>query len=233
MFRAAGAERVAYTPIVGSGPNATILHYRRNDRRMEDGDLVLVDAGAEYSYYAADVTRTFPVSGKFTRPQRDVYSLVLDAQLAAIDAIRPGATIDGIHQVALRAVTEGLRRLGLIEGSVEQLVTDEAYKPFFPHPTSHWLGMDVHDAGAYYVSGQSRSLEPGMVISRARRLRRAGRHGRPATLLGDRRADRGRRPRDRDRPRGPHARHPEERRRPGSLTHRGPTGLRAPGPLLR
>jgi len=164
-FRAAGSERPAYSPIVGSGPNATILHYRKNGRRMEDGDLLLIDAGAEVDYYACDVTRTFPISGKFTPPQRDVYEIVLEAQLAAIEAVRPGATIDEIHAIAVRRVTEGLVRVGLLEGAVDDLIEKNAFRAYFMHRTSHWLGMDVHDVGAYHVSGKPRPLEPGMVLT--------------------------------------------------------------------
>ena len=164
-FRTAGAERHAYSPIVGSGPNATVLHYRKNDRRMRDGELLLIDAGAEVDYYACDVTRTLPISGKFTAPQRDLYELVLGAQLAAIDAVRPGATVDGVHAVAVRTITAGLVRLGLLEGAVETLIENNAYRAFYMHRTSHWLGMDVHDVGAYFVDGKSRELASGMVLT--------------------------------------------------------------------
>lgn len=165
VFRSRGAERPAYLPIVGSGPNATILHHRRNDRLMEDGDLVLIDAGAEVGYYASDVTRTFPVSGRFTEPQRAIYDVVLDAQSAAIDAVRPGALLEDVHAAALRVITAGLVRLGILAGELEQLLKDAAYKPFYMHRTSHWLGMDVHDVGAYHFDGVSRPLEPGMVLT--------------------------------------------------------------------
>jgi Xaa-Pro aminopeptidase len=164
-FRRGGAERHAYPPIVGSGPNATILHYRKNDRRMQDGDLLLVDAGSEYDYYASDVTRTFPVSGTFTAAQRAVYQVVLDAQLSAISAARPGATVDDVHAVACRALTSGLIELGVIEGPLDKAMEEERYKPWYMHRTSHWLGMDVHDVGAYYLAGKPRALLPGMVIT--------------------------------------------------------------------
>ncbi len=164
-FRRAGSERQAYPPIVGSGPNATILHYRKNDRRMADGDLLLVDAGCEYDYYASDVTRTFPVSGRFSPEQRAVYDVVLAAQTAAIDAVRPGATLDEVHRVALAVLAEGLIDLGVVEGSVDRVLADELYKPWYMHRTSHWLGMDVHDVGAYHEAGKPRSLEPGMVLT--------------------------------------------------------------------
>jgi len=165
VMRSRGAERVAYESIVGSGPNATILHYRKNARRMEEGDLLLVDAGAELDYYAADVTRTFPISGRFTEPQRRLYQIVLDAQLAAIEAVRPGATLPQIHDVAARVITAGLVEFSLLEGDVDALLEDGAHKRFYMHRTSHWLGMDVHDVGAYTAGGEARPLEPGFVLT--------------------------------------------------------------------
>jgi Xaa-Pro aminopeptidase len=164
-FLREGAERVAYEPIVASGPNATVLHYVTNRRQMADGDLVLIDAGCEYGYYAADITRTFPVNGRFTAPQREIYEVVLDAQRAVIEASRPGASIDGLHDISLRRLVDGMLRLGLLEGAYDEIVEQERHKRFFMHRTSHWLGMDVHDVGAYYVDGKSRPLEPGMVIT--------------------------------------------------------------------
>jgi Xaa-Pro aminopeptidase len=164
-FRRGGAERHAYAPIVGSGPNATILHYHKNDRRMLDGDLLLVDAGSEYEYYASDVTRTFPVSGRFTPPQRAIYELVLRSELLAIDATRAGATLDDVHGVAVRVLVEGLIELGIISGPLEQALAEERHKPWYMHRTSHWLGMDVHDVGTYYVGGKPRPLAPGMVLT--------------------------------------------------------------------
>jgi Xaa-Pro aminopeptidase len=165
VFRAAGSERPAYGPIVGSGPNATILHHRKNDRRMNDGELLLIDAGAEHGYYASDVTRTFPVNGRFSEAQRAIYDVVLRAQLAVIDAIRPGATLDEAHDIAVRETTAGLVDLGLVEGPLEDAIRGERYKPFFMHRTSHWLGMDVHDVGTYYEHGAPRKLAPGMVLT--------------------------------------------------------------------
>jgi Xaa-Pro aminopeptidase len=165
VFRAAGCERPAYGPIVGSGPNATILHHRRNDRRMQDGDLLLIDAGCELEYYACDVTRTFPVNGHFTDAQRAIYVVVLEAQLACIDAVHPGATMEAVHAIAIRELTEGLVELGLVEGPVEDAIADERYKPFYMHRTSHWLGMDVHDVGLYYRQGEPVAFEPGMVLT--------------------------------------------------------------------
>jgi Xaa-Pro aminopeptidase len=164
-FHAGGAERCAYAPIVGSGPNATVLHYRKNNRRMQDGDLLLIDAGCEYGYYACDVTRTFPISGSFTRPQQDLYELVLEAQLASIDATRSGNTLDDVHQRSVQCITEGLVRLGIIQGPTQAALEEQRYKPYFMHRTSHWLGMDVHDVGRYHQSGTARELRPGMVIT--------------------------------------------------------------------
>ena len=164
-FRMNGSERPAYGSIVGSGSNATILHYRLNNRKMEDGELLLIDAGCEYDYYASDVTRTFPVGGKFTREQQAIYELVLDAQEAGIDKTRKGSSLDKIHAACVEVITRGLVKLGILEGDVDQLIKDEAHKPFFMHKTSHWLGMDVHDVGNYHVGGKPRPLEPGMVLT--------------------------------------------------------------------
>jgi len=165
VFRRRGAERAAYGPIVGSGPNATVLHYRANRRKMEEGDLLLIDAGCEYGYYASDVTRTFPVSGTFTNPQRRVYEVVLAAQEAAIEASRPGADIELLHDVTRRKLVEGMVELGLLQGEVDTLIEKEAFKRYYMHRTSHWLGMDVHDVGGYFVDGQPRPLAPGMVLT--------------------------------------------------------------------
>ncbi|MCB9591833.1 MAG: aminopeptidase P N-terminal domain-containing protein [Sandaracinaceae bacterium] len=165
VFREHGCERPAYGPIVGSGPNATILHHRRNDRKMLDGDLLLIDAGCELDYYACDVTRTFPVSGRFTEPQRAIYDVVLKAQLACIDAVEPGATLEALHQIAVRELTRGLIDLGLVEGELEAAIEGELYRPYYMHRTSHWLGMDVHDVGLYYDRGAPRALAPGYVLT--------------------------------------------------------------------
>lgn len=164
-FRAAGSERPAYSPIVGSGPNATILHHRRNDRRIEEGELVLVDAGCEYGYYAADVTRTYPASGRFSPAQARIYELVLRAELAAIERVTVGSTLEAVHEAALHVVTEGLIELGLIEGPLDVALKEQRYKAYFMHRTSHWLGMDVHDVGRYYAGEQPRPLAPGMVLT--------------------------------------------------------------------
>ncbi len=165
VFRRHGSERPAYDSIVGSGPNATILHYRAGDRAMKDGELLLIDAGCEYHYYASDVTRTFPVNGRFSAEQRAVYEVVLRAQKQSVDAVKPGATLEEIHDGAVRAITEGLIGIGLLEGDVDALVEDKKYEPFYMHRTSHWLGMDVHDVGRYFVDGKHRPLEPGFVLT--------------------------------------------------------------------
>lgn len=165
VFRKSGSPRSGYAAIVASGHNATVLHYTINDRRIENDELVLIDAGAEFGYYTGDVTRTMPAGGKFTEDQAILYQLVLDAQLEAISAIRPGATFLEPHQAAVRVLTEGLVRLGLLEGKVEKLIDENALKKFYMHRTSHWLGMDVHDAGPYKVADEWRRLEPGMVMT--------------------------------------------------------------------
>lgn len=164
-FRRAGSQRVAYPSIVGSGVNSTILHYRENCRRMQEGDLLLIDAGAEFDYYASDITRTFPVNGRFTAPQRALYQIVLDAQLAAIAEARPGNTLDQVHDAAARVIAEGLIELGFIEGPASAAIEQKRLKPYFMHRTSHWLGMDVHDVGRYHRDRKPRLLEPGMVIT--------------------------------------------------------------------
>ncbi|HWP43000.1 MAG TPA: aminopeptidase P N-terminal domain-containing protein [Blastocatellia bacterium] len=165
VFRKNGSPRPGYPPIVASGPNATVLHYTTNNRRIEDGDLLLIDAGTEYGYFTGDVTRTLPANGRFTREQAAIYQIVLDAQLEAISAVRPGATFIDPHDRALRVLVEGLRQEGLLEGDTDKLIEEEAYKKFYMHRTSHWLGMDVHDAGPYKVADEYRRLEPGMVMT--------------------------------------------------------------------
>ena len=160
-FYAGGSARPAYDSIVGSGPNATVLHYRSNRRRMGDGELLLIDAGCELAYYASDVTRTFPVGGT----QRAIYELVLRAQKASMAEVRPGGTLDVVHDAAVRVLTEGLIELGLIEGDLDAAIEEKRYRPFYMHRTSHWLGMDVHDVGDYYRDGAPRPLEPGFVLT--------------------------------------------------------------------
>jgi len=163
-FRRRGA-RLAYLPIVGAGPNACVLHYHANDRQLQDGELLLADVGCEWDCYASDVTRTWPVNGRFTAEQKAIYELVLDAQEASLAAIRPGAHWNEPHDAAVQVVTRGLRRLGLLEGSLRKLLKDGAYRRFFMHRTGHWLGMDVHDVGDYRVAEQWRMLEPGMTLT--------------------------------------------------------------------
>jgi len=165
VFRKHGSERAAYDSIVGSGPNATILHYRAGNRVMNDGELLLVDAGCEYDYYASDVTRTFPVNGKFSDEQRAIYEVVLAAQKAAINEVKPDVSLQDIHTRAIRTITEGLLAIGLLEGDVDTLIEEKKYEPFYMHRTSHWLGMDVHDVGRYYVDGEHRKLELGFVLT--------------------------------------------------------------------
>jgi Xaa-Pro aminopeptidase len=165
VFRKNGSPRPGYPPIVASGANATVLHYTTNNRRIEDGELLLIDAGTEFGYYTGDITRTYPAGGIFTEAQAAVYQVALDAQIAAIEAVRPGATFIESHERAVRVLTQGMVRLGLLEGEVEKLIEDEQYKKFYMHRTSHWLGMDVHDAGPYKVADEWRKLEPGMVLT--------------------------------------------------------------------
>ena len=165
VFRKGGSPRNAYPSIVASGPNACVLHYHENRRRMEDGDLLLIDAGCEWGYHASDITRTFPVNGRFTEPQRRVYQIVLDAQLAAIGAARPGAPYEAMHDAARRTLTEGLVTLGLLPRGVDESLAMHHYREFYMHGTGHWLGMDVHDVGEYRQQRRSRPLEPGMVLT--------------------------------------------------------------------
>ncbi len=165
VFRRNGSPRPAYATIVGSGANATVLHYHANDRQVQAGDLLLVDAGCEMDYCAADVTRTFPVDGTFSDSQRAIYEVVLDAQLAAIAEAKPGTTIEAIHQACLSRLVDGMVSLQLLEGSRDEAIESEAYRRYYMHRTSHWLGMDVHDVGAYFVDGKPRQLEPGMVLT--------------------------------------------------------------------
>jgi Xaa-Pro aminopeptidase len=165
VFRRSGAAAPAYNSIVGSGANATILHYVDNDAELKDGDLLLIDAGAEYEGFASDITRTFPVNGRFTDAQRDVYQLVLDCQEECIRMVRPGVTQEEMHQRSVEMLTEGMVRLGLLKGEVPKLIEEEQYKKFYMHRLGHYLGLDVHDAGAYQVEGRPRAVEPGMVMT--------------------------------------------------------------------
>ncbi|MDJ0861779.1 MAG: Xaa-Pro aminopeptidase [Gammaproteobacteria bacterium] len=164
-FMLGGARAPAYPPIVGGGANACILHYTDNADTLRDGDLLLIDAGAEYEFYAADITRTFPVNGQFRPAQKALYEVVLAAQQAAIAKVRPGNHWNDPHEAAIEVITAGLQEFGLLKGRLSKLVKDEAYKPFYMHRTGHWLGMDVHDVGDYKVEGEWRLLEPGMVMT--------------------------------------------------------------------
>jgi Xaa-Pro aminopeptidase len=164
-FTTSGARFPAYPSIVGSGQNACVMHYVENSGRMRDGDLVLIDAGCELEYYASDVTRTFPVNGRFSAEQRALYELVLRAQLAAIAEIKPGNHWNQPHDASVRTFTEGLVALGLLKGSVANLIKRNAYRAFYMHRVGHWLGLDVHDVGDYRVGDEWRLLEPGMVMT--------------------------------------------------------------------
>ncbi len=163
--QANGARRMAYPSIVGSGPNSVSLHWDKNDRQMQAGDIVLNDSGAEYGYYATDITRTYPASGRFTPEQKAIYEVVLDAQKKAIALVRPGTRHDDIELESARVQTEGLVRLGLLSGDPEKLLQSKAYRRFTVHGISHWVGLDVHDKGSYAVGGLSRPLEAGMVLT--------------------------------------------------------------------
>jgi Xaa-Pro aminopeptidase len=164
-FAQSGSRFDAYTPIVGSGDNACILHYNDNDQEIKNGDLILIDAGCEINHYASDITRTFPANGKFSDEQKALYQLVLDSQLAAIAEVKPGNNFNQPHEAVLQVLTQGLVDLGLLTGDVKTLIEKEAYKPFFMHKTGHWIGLDVHDVGAYKIKGQWRELKPGMVLT--------------------------------------------------------------------
>jgi len=165
VFRRRGASGPAYGSIVGGGANATILHYVSNDQPLRQDQLVLIDAGCEYQGYASDVTRTYPVGGRYVGAARDVYDVVLAAQYASLDASAPGATLPDVHQAALRTLVSGMVDLKLLAGSVDALIESEAYKPYYMHGTSHWLGLDVHDVGIYATGETPRRLEPGMVFT--------------------------------------------------------------------
>jgi Xaa-Pro aminopeptidase len=160
-----GARSPAYPAIVGGGANGCILHYTENSAPLRDGDLVLIDAGAEYDGYASDITRTFPVNGAYSDAQRQIYELVLAAQAAAIAAVRPGNHWNDMHDAAVRVLTEGLVELGILKGRVRSLIKEQAYFDYYMHRTGHWLGMDVHDVGDYKLEGEWRTLEPGMVLT--------------------------------------------------------------------
>jgi Xaa-Pro aminopeptidase len=159
------AARPSYSPIVAGGINACTLHYVENNKVLEDGDLLLIDAGCELDYYASDITRTIPVNGRFSPEQRAIYEIVLEAQLAAIEKTRKGNHWNEPHDAAVRVITRGLQKIGLLKGTLARLIKDEAYRTYFMHRTGHWIGMDVHDVGDYKVGDEWRLLEPGMVTT--------------------------------------------------------------------
>ncbi len=164
-FYQQGCRHTAYESIIAGGENACVLHYVKNDSVLKNGDLLLVDAGVEYQYYASDVSRTFPVNGKFSSQQKDLYTVVLQAQLAGIAAVKPGASWGSIQEAIVDVITEGLLDLGLLQGNKSVLIEEKAYKVFYPHSSGHWLGLDVHDVGDYKVNNQWRSLQEGMVLT--------------------------------------------------------------------
>ena len=164
-FMSHGLRSSAYPSIVAGGKNACVLHYTENMSRLRKGDLLLIDAGAECDHYAADITRTFPISGRYSPAQKQLYELVLNAQLAAIEKVRPGIPWDHSHEVAIEVLTGGLVDLGILQGEVSELIASGAYKQFYMHRIGHWLGMDVHDVGEYKIAGEWRLLEPGMVLT--------------------------------------------------------------------
>jgi Xaa-Pro aminopeptidase len=157
--------QASYMPIVGGGANACVLHYIANRDPLNDGELLLIDAGAEYDGYASDITRTFPINGKFSGPQRDLYEVVLAAQLKAIDEVREGNAWEHVHETAVQVATEGMIELGILRTSLDEALEEEHFKDYYVHNTGHWLGLDVHDVGEYEVDGHSRVLEPGMVLT--------------------------------------------------------------------
>jgi Xaa-Pro aminopeptidase len=163
-FRLEGAL-AAYPSIVASGANACVLHYTENNRRMQDNELLLIDAGAAYEYYNSDITRTFPLSGKFTPEQKTIYEIVLEAQMQSIAQVQPGNPYKQTHDVAVRVIVEGLMELGLLQGDIEEIIKEEKYKPFYMHKTGHWLGLDVHDAGVYQHGETPHNLEPGQILT--------------------------------------------------------------------
>ncbi len=165
IFRNEGCDRHGYPSIIASGANATILHYVENNRMMQDGDLLLIDAGGEYGYYTADITRTFPVNGKFTDAQKEIYSIVLDVQKECIKKARPGVTMLELHTFAVEELTKAMIKLKFISGPLEDAIRTQTFKKYYPHGTGHFLGMDVHDAGLYYLDGTPRKLEAGMCFT--------------------------------------------------------------------
>jgi Xaa-Pro aminopeptidase len=165
LFRLRGGMGAAYPSIVASGANACILHYTENDRQMQDNELLLIDAGCCYQYYNSDITRTYPVGNKFTPEQRTLYELVLKAQLAAIEQVKPGNAWNLFHDTAVRTIVEGLMSLGLLQGDIEEIIKEEKYKAFFMHGTGHWLGLDVHDVGIRQIGETWQTFQPGQVVT--------------------------------------------------------------------
>lgn len=164
-FQNNGARYPAYNPIVGSGANSCILHYNNNNQIIEKEGVVLIDAGCEYQNYASDITRTFPANGRFSEEQRAIYEIVLNAQIAGIKSVRPGALWDEAQTVIVNTITEGLLELDILKGDLKDLIEKQAYLPFYMHKSGHWLGLDVHDVGRYKIKGKWRQLEPGMVLT--------------------------------------------------------------------
>jgi Xaa-Pro aminopeptidase len=165
IFRRQGAAGPSNTSIVGAGANATVLHYINNDGELRDGELLLVEAGAEYKGYASDITRTFPINGRYTKAQREIYDLVLETQMACVEMVRPGVTHDELKAHSVEMLTEGMVKLGLLKGEPTDLIKEEKYKQFYMHGLGHLLGIDVHDVGIYYYDKESRALEPGVVMT--------------------------------------------------------------------
>ena len=165
IFRKQGAAAPAYTSIIGAGPNATVLHYINNDGELRDGELLLIDAGAEYKGYASDITRTFPINGRYSKAQREIYDLVLKAQMSCVEMVRPGTTHDELKKHSIEVLTEGMVELGLLKGNPEELIKEKKYEQFYMHGLGHMLGIDVHDVGRYYFDKESRALEAGVVMT--------------------------------------------------------------------
>ncbi|HEY5884472.1 MAG TPA: Xaa-Pro aminopeptidase [Pyrinomonadaceae bacterium] len=165
IFRRRGAAGPAYTSIVGAGANATVLHYINNDGELRDGELLLVDAGAEYKGYSSDITRTFPINGRYSAAQREIYDLVLKAQVSCVNMVKPGNTHEQLKQHSIEVLTEGMVELGLLQGKPEELIKEKKYEQFYMHGLGHMIGVDVHDVGAYYQNKKSRALEPGVVMT--------------------------------------------------------------------
>jgi len=165
IFRRLGAAAPAYNSIIGAGANATVLHYINNDGELRDGELLLIDAGAEYRGYASDITRTFPINGRYTKAQREIYDLVLEAQMSCVEMVRPGTTHEQLKSHSIEVLTKGMVRLGLLKGNPEELIKEKKYEQFYMHGLGHMLGIDVHDVGRYYYDKKSRALEPGVVMT--------------------------------------------------------------------